>query len=214
MDLFTTATTLENKALGLGVKVDNGVVTLVLTQVSVPDVTLPEDATEEQIVKAQAEAKVAAQIVADALAASTDEKTRTANVTAIENPGVALVIENAGIELTQNGDEETYTATFTYEFGVSDITVVTENGKYYVEATAELGEDFSFAEGVSVVISMLDEEGKVLKSATVTPTNEGCKARFELPTDLGTFQIKAKATNETVVHDSSDTGDTGGDENL
>lgn len=211
MNLFTTATTLENKALGLGVKVDNGVVTLVLTQVSVPEVVIPDDATDEEraeLVKQQAEANVAAQIVADALAASTDEETRTANVTAIENPGVASVIENADIELIPNDDEGTYTATFTYEFGVSTIKVVAlnlddvEGTELYVVVKAELDDDYSFADGVTVSVTDGENavEGAVSVNETGTettdkPTGNTRYFRFPLPTDIGTHSYKVKASN-------------------
>lgn len=207
MDFFTTATTLENKALGLGVKVNEGVVTLVLTQVSVPEVTLPEDATEDEIAKAQTEAKVAAQEVADALAASTDEGTRTANVTAIENPGVASVIENAGVDLIPNGGEETYTAKFTYNFGVSTIKVVAlnlddvEGTELYVVVKAELDDDYSFADGVTVSVTDGDNavEGAVAVNEAGTesdaPTTGNTRYfRFPLPTNLGTHSYKVRAS--------------------
>jgi autotransporter-associated beta strand protein len=211
MKLFTTATTLENKALGLGVKVNEGVVTLVLTQVSVPEVVIPDNATDEEraeLVKQQTEAEVAAQEIADALAASTDEETRTANVTAIENPGVASVIENAGVELTQNEGEETYTAKFTYNFGVSTLDVVAlnlddvEGAELYVVVKAELDDDYSFAEGVTV--SVTDGDKNVTGSVSVTdmngttttnaPTGNTRYFRFPLPTDLGTHSYRVRAS--------------------
>jgi hypothetical protein len=211
MKLFTTATTLENKALGLGVKVNEGVVTLVLTQVSVPEVVIPDEATEEEraeLVKQQAEAEVAAQEVANALAASTDEETRTANVTAIENPGVASVIENAGVELTQNEGEETYTAKFTYNFGVSTIKVVAlnlddvEGAELYVVVKAELDDDYSFANGVTVTVT--DGDKNVAGAEPVTgmdgttttngPTGNTRYFRFPLPTDLGTHSYRVRAS--------------------
>ncbi len=211
MDLFTTATTLENKALGLGVKVNEGVVTLVLTQVSVPEVVIPDDATDEEraeLVKQQAEAEVAAQEVADALAASTDEETRTANVTAIENPGVASVIENAGVDLIPNEGEETYTAKFTYNFGVSTLDVVAlnlddvEGTELYVVVKAELDDDYSFANGVTVTVT--DGNKNVTEAVSVTgmdgatttdaPTGNTRYFRFPLPTDLGTHSYKVRAS--------------------
>ncbi len=210
MDLFTTATTLENKALGLGVKVNEGVVTLVLTQVSVPEVVIPDDATDEEraeLVKQQAEAEVAAQEVADALAASTDEETRTANVTAIENPGVASVIENAGVDLIPNEGEETYTAKFTYNFGVSTLDVVAlnlddvEGTELYVVVKAELDDDYSFAEGVTVSVTDGDNavEGAVAVNEAGTesdaPTTGNTRYfRFPLPTNLGTHSYRVRAS--------------------
>jgi hypothetical protein len=204
MDLFTTATTLENAMLG--VKVNEGVVTLVLTQVSVPEVTLPEDATEDEIAKAQTEAEVAAQVVADALAASTDEETRTANVTAIENPGVASVIENAGVDLIPNegGETETYTAKFTYNFGVSALDVVNVNDQLYVVIMAKLDEqnNHRFAEGVTVTVT--DGNKNVAGAVSVTgmdgvtttdaPTGNTRYFRFPLPTDLGTHSYRVRAS--------------------
>lgn len=204
MNLFTTATTLENKALGLGVKVNEGVVTLVLTQVPVPEVTLP-GATEDEIAKAQTEAEVAAQVVADALAASTDEETRTANVTAIENPGAASIIENAGVELTQNKGEETYTAKFTYDFGISAIKVVAlnldgvEGTELYVVVKAELDDDYSFANGVTV--SVTDGENVVEGAVSVNENGEPNALtgntryfRFPLPTNRGTHSYRVRAS--------------------
>lgn len=208
MNLFTTATTLENKALGLGVKVNEGVVTLVLTQVSVPEVVIPDDATEEvraELVKQQAEAEVAAQVVADALAASTDEETRTANVTEIENPGAASIIENADVELTQNDEvPDTYTAKFTYNFGVSALDVVNIDDKLYVVIMAKLDEqnNHRFADGVTVTVT--DGNKEIAEAVAVTdmtgttttqsPAGNTRYFRFPLPTDLGTHSYKVRAS--------------------
>jgi hypothetical protein len=208
MNLFTTATTLDNAMLG--VKVNEGVVTLVLTQVSVPEIDIPADATDEERAeaeKAQAEAVVAAQVVADALAASSDEETRTANVTEIENPGVASIIENAGVELTQNDEvQDTYTAKFTYDFGVSAIKVVAlnldgvEGTELYVVVKAELDDDYSFAEGVTVSVTDGNNavEGAVAVNEAGTesdaPTGNTRYFRFPLPTNLGTHSYKVRAT--------------------
>ncbi|MBR5591637.1 MAG: autotransporter-associated beta strand repeat-containing protein [Kiritimatiellae bacterium] len=205
MNLFTTATTLENAMLG--VKVNEGVVTLVLTQVSVPEVVIPDDATEEvraELVKQQAEAEVAAQVVADALAASTDEETRTANVSAIENPGAASIIENADVELTQNEGEETYTAKFTYNFGVSALDVVNIEGQLHVVIMAKLDEqnNHRFANGVTVTVT--DGNKEIAEAVAVTdmtgttttqsPAGNTRYFRFPLPTDLGTHSYKVRAT--------------------
>ena len=206
MNLFTTATTLDNAMLG--VKVNEGVVTLVLTQVAVPEIDIPEDATDQERAeaeKAQAEAVVAAQIVADALAASTDEETRTANVIAIENPGAASIIENAGVELTQNDeDPDTYTAKFTYNFGVSALDVVNVSGQLYVVIMAKLDEqnNHRFANGVTVTVT--DGNTEIAEAEAVTdmtggeiadaPTGNTRYFRFPLPTDLGTHSYKVRAS--------------------
>lgn len=195
----------------LGAKIEGNTVTLVLTQVSVPEVVIPPDATDEEraeLEKQQTEAKVAAQEVADALAASTDEGTRTANVTAIENPGVASVIENAGVDLIPNEGEETYTAKFTYNFGVSALDVVAlnlddvEGTELYVVVKAELDDDYSFANGVTVTVTDGDENVPAAKSVTSmdgtttteAPTGNTRYFRFPLPTNLGTHSYKVRAS--------------------
>jgi hypothetical protein len=172
----------------------------------VPEIDIPDDATEDEIAKAQAEAVVAAQVVADALAASSNEETRTANVTEIENPGAASIIENADVDLIPNEGEETYTAKFTYNFGVSAINVVVlnlddvEGTESYVVVKAELDDDYSFAEGVTVSVTDGNNavEGAVAVNEAGTesdaPTGNTRYFRFPLPTNLGTHSYKVRAT--------------------
>ena len=188
--------------------------TVTLTLVTPPSITIEGDAEVSQALK---------QALANGVAKGEVDGGKT--VTAVSNANILEVISgDVGVDLKSNGEEEkpTYIATFTYEFGVSDITVVAEDTKYYVEATAELGEDLWFVDDVSVIL--VDNAGDPIADQEVVEdtvsSNVMRKIRFPLPTTLDTFKIKAKATNESVVIPQTPTpdvgeggtGDAGGDE--
>lgn len=138
-----------------------------------------------------AEADAAAQQVADALAAADDAVAGKA-VSEIRNAGAVGVVEGAEIVFSPL-DDGTLAATYTYDFAVTELALVTVEGAAALEVTAALDGTCAFAEGVT--FSLVDPDGVQLAAAE----NPAVALEGNRPANTQVFRLPLQAADGGAV---------------